>query len=223
MAENRTLVRSPPRHYHPIELLLDRQIHHAGIIAGVIGTVWLLVAASSGGIAVLLSCLAYVLGLLAMLVCSTLYNRQRTTSWSRILRRLDHAAIFVLIAGTYTPFTVNRLPIAWSIAMTTTIWALALTGAAIKLFCPGRLERGSTLLYLALGWIGILAFRPLVAVLDQETLILLGSGAILYTVGTLFHTWQRLPFQNAVWHGFVMTASVCHYLAVFHGVVASAA
>jgi hemolysin III len=208
------------RPYREVELMLDRQIHRIGVAAGSLGTILLcLAAAASGRAAILASSLAYAAGLIAMLLCSAVYNHRRGSKRRELLRRLDHAAIFVMIAGTYTPFTVNRLPFMWSLTMTTVIWGVAAAGAALKLVQPRLLERFSVLPYLALGWIGLVALAPLMAVLDRETLILLGIGGALYTLGALFHLWHRLPFQNAIWHGFVMSAAACHYAAIFHGVV----
>jgi hemolysin III len=203
--------------------MVDRQIHRIGVAAGALGTIVLGRAAiASGSAAILASSLAYTAGLMAMLLCSAIYNNRRKFERRELLRRLDHAAIFVLIAGTYTPFTVNRLPLMWSLTMTSVIWGIAATCAVLKLAQPRLLDRVSVLPYLALGWIGLVALAPLTAVLDQETLILLGAGAALYTLGTLFHLWHRLPFQNAVWHGFVLAAAACHYAAILHGVVGAA-
>lgn len=210
-----------PRSYRDGERLLDRQIHRLGVTAGTVGTIVLgLAAAASGSVAILASSLVYAAGLMAMLLCSALYHHGRGSARRDLLRRLDHAAIFVMIAGTYTPFTVNRLPLAWSVTMTVAIWGIAAAGAALKLARPRLLERVSVLPYLLLGWIGLVALAPLLAVLDRQTLILLGAGGALYTLGTLFHLWHRLPFQNAVWHGFVLSAAACHYAAVLHGVLA---
>ncbi len=181
---------------------------------------WLVHAASvSNGRAVLVSVLAYAAGLLAMLCCSTAYHFASASPRRELLRRLDHAAIFLMIAGTYTPFTVNRLPLAWSIAMTATIWSIALAGVAMKLARGRRFERFSVGIYLALGWIGLVAGKQLYAALDKETLVLLGTGGLLYSVGTAFHLWERLRFQSAIWHVFVLSAAACHYAAVLHGVV----
>ena len=103
--------------------------------------------------------------------------------------------------------------------MTSIIWAAAALGAILKLTNPRFLERVSVVPYLTLGWIGVIALRPLAGVLDSETLVLLGLGAGLYTLGTLFHLWHRLPYQNSLWHGLVMVAAGCHYAAILHGVV----
>ena len=200
--------------------MVDRQINRAGVVAGVIGAVGLAaVAAGSGSAALLISCLAYGAGLLAMLLCSAIYNQAQNSPRRELLRRLDHAAIFIMIAGTYTPFTINRLPPGWGLTLTVIVWAAAVAGALLKLARPGFLERISVVPYLAVGWIGVIALRPLILVLDTETLALLAIGGGLYTLGTLFHLWHRLPYQNSVWHGFVMLAAGCHYVAIFHLVI----
>jgi hemolysin III len=124
-----------------------------------------------------------------------------------------------MIAGTYTPFTVVSLGGAWSVAMSLLIWAAALVGVAIKLLYPRRFERTTFAIYLGFGWVGLVALRPLAAVLDGPTLVLVGAGGLLYSLGTLFHLARDLKFQNAVWHGFVMAAAGVHYAAILHGVV----
>ena len=202
------------------ELLADRSIHGLGVAAGALGSLALVsIAAEARGAGGLIPIAIYAVGLLAMLSFSAAYNLTPPSPRRAWLRRWDHAAIFVMIAGTYTPFTVDRLTGAWSILLTALVWILALAGALMKLFNPRRLERASVALYLALGWIGIVAAKPLLATLDMPTLALLGAGGLLYSFGTLFHLWRRLPFQNAIWHGFVLSAAACHYAAVLHGVV----
>ena len=213
-------VATAPRAYSARELLADRSIHWLGVTAGALGSLVLVsIAVGARGAGGLVPIAIYAAGLLAMLGFSAAYNLTPPSPRRAWLRRWDHAAIFVMIAGTYTPFTVDRLTGAWSILLTALVWALSLAGALVKFFNPRRLERGSVALYLALGWIGIVAARPLLAALDVPTLLLLGAGGLLYSIGTLFHLWRRLPFQNAVWHGFVLSAAACHYAAVLHGVV----
>lgn len=200
--------------------MVDRQIHYVGVATGAIGAVTLiLVAAHNDGAGKTLSILPYAIGLIAMLGCSAAYHLASHSPRRELLRRLDHAAIFLMIAGTYTPFTINRLTGAWSIAMTGAVWAVAVGGVLIKLYYPRRFEPTLIALYLLLGWIGVVALKPLLAAVDLPTMILLGVGGIFYSVGTAFHLWRKLPFQNAVWHGFVVIAASCHYAAVMHGVV----
>ena len=158
--------------------------------------------------------LIYAMGLLAMLGCSAAYNLAKDSPRRELLRRLDHAAIFLMIAGTYTAFTLTRLDGAWSIAMTLGIWACAAAGMATKLCRPRPFERASIIFYLLLGWAGLIAIKPLVIALDDATLVLLGIGGALYSIGVVFHLWRRLPFHTAVWPAFVLAAASCHYVAV---------
>ena len=196
------------------EQAADRVIHAVGICLGVIGAIALVwVTAIGGQPGDLAPVLIYVAGLLAMLGCSAAYNVFHTSGRREWLRRLDHAAIFAMIAGTYTPFTA-RLGSGWSSGLTAVIWPVAAAGIALKLWQPRRIETISIVLYLALGWIGLAAAGPFMAALDARTLGLLALGGIVYTAGVIFHLWRQLPYQNAIWHGFVLVAAGIHYLAV---------
>ena len=196
------------------EQAADRVIHAVGICLGVIGAVALVwVTAINGRPGDLTPVLIYVAGLLAMLGCSAAYNVFHASGRREWLRRFDHAAIFAMIAGTYTPFT-TRLINGWSSGLTAVIWTVAAAGIALKLWQPRRIEAISTVLYLSLGWIGLAAAAPFASALDPRTLGLLALGGIVYTAGVIFHLWRRLPYQNAIWHGFVLVAAGIHYLAV---------
>ena len=140
-----------------------------------------------------------------MLACSAAYNVFDTGGRRELLRRLDHAAGFGMSAGTYTP---------WAWGLTTVIWTVATVGMVLKLLQPHRIEAISIALYLTLGWIGLAAAGPFAAALDDRTLGLLALGGIVYTAGVVFHLWRRLPYQNAIWHGFVLVAATVHYMAV---------
>jgi len=203
------------RVYGEGELALDRAIHWLGIGTGAVGAVALLIVfVSNHGARGLVAVVVYAVCLMAMLCCSAAYNLSLPSPRQEWLRRLDHAAIFLMIAGTYTPFTVLCLRGGWSILLTAVVWSVALLGAAAKFLFPRRLEGASVAVYLALGWVGIIAARPIAAALDLPSLILLGAGGLLYTVGTAFHLWRRLPFQNAIWHACVLSAAACHYAAI---------
>lgn len=196
------------------EVIADRVVHVVGIGLGAAGVIALLVVtAIDGDPDDLVPILIYAFGLLAMLGCSAAYNVFRTSGRRDWLRRFDHAAIFAMIAGTYTPFT-TRLAGGWATGLTTAIWAIAAAGITLKLWQPRRIETISIVLYLALGWIGLAAVGPFLAALDGRTLALLALGGIVYTAGVVFHLWQRLPYQNAIWHGFVLVAASVHYVAV---------
>lgn len=194
--------------------MADRVVHVVGIGLGTAAAITLVVVtAIDGEPGDLAPILIYAAGLVAMLGCSAAYNVFDTSVRRDWLRRFDHAAIFAMIAGTYTPFT-TRLAGDWASGLTAAIWAVAATGIALKLLKPRRIETISIVLYLALGWIGLVAVGPFRAALDARTLALLALGGVVYTAGVAFHLWRRLPYQNAIWHGFVLVAASIHYVAV---------
>ncbi|HKP22284.1 MAG TPA: hemolysin III family protein [Dongiaceae bacterium] len=209
-----------PRELSRHELAADCIIHILGIAAGSIGGATLVaLIAARGDWLELGALLIYAAGMVAMFSFSAAYNLARNSRWRAALRRCDHAAIFVMIAGTYTPFTLLRLDGAWSWGLTTAVWSIAGLGALIKLCRRCDLRYASVAPYLLLGWIGLIAIDPLFRSLGWETLGLIGLGGALYVIGIGFHIWDRLPFQNAIWHGFVLAAASVHYAAVIHGVV----
>jgi hemolysin III len=139
--------------------------------------------------------------------CSAAYNLASNASRRAFLRRLDHAAIFLMIAGTHTPFTTCRLNGVWAIGMTAAVWTGAITGAVMKLICPRSIKRGSIVAYLALGWMILVGARPMLGSVDTLTAILIGVGGVLYSIGVGFHLWRALPFHKAIWHSFVLVAA----------------
>jgi len=195
------------------ELAADRAVHLLGLGLGLPAAVAVVASAAGGGWGELLSVALYAAGLLAMLGCSAAYHLRRTSPRRDWLCRLDHAAIFAMIAGTYTPFTL-KLERAWATGLTAGIWTMAALGIAAKLWRPRALPSLSVALYLALGWIGLVALGPFTSTLALTTLLLLALGGVLYSAGVIFHLWQRLPYQNAIWHGFVLVAAGVHYSAV---------
>jgi hemolysin III len=206
--------------YRGGELAADRIIHTIGNFAGVVGLVMLVgIAAGVAERPIFLASLVYSICLLTMLGCSAAYNLAASASRRGFLRQLDHAAIFLMIAGTYTPFTTCRLHGVWAIGMTAAVWTGAITGAAIKLICPRGIKPSSIVAYLALGWMILLGMPPMLASVDALTAMLIGVGGVLYSIGVAFHLWRTLPFHNATWHSFVLIAASCHYAAILHGVV----
>jgi len=209
-----------PRPHSRRELVADCIIHILGIGAGSVGGATLVaLIAARGDWLELGALLIYAVGMIAMFGCSAVYNLARTSRWRAAFQRCDHAAIFVMIAGTYTPFTLLRLDGAWSWGLTTCVWSIAGIGMLIKLCQRCDLRYASAAPYLLLGWIGIIAIDPLFRSLGWETLGLIGLGGALYMIGIGFHVWNRLPFQNAIWHAFVLAAASVHYAAVLYGVV----
>jgi hemolysin III len=194
-------------------------VHVAGLAAGGVGGLTLLgLSLGLGRLSQTAAIGVYAACLMAMFVCSAAYNlaspRRRP-----LLRRFDHAAIFLMIAGSYTPFTTQSLTGGWAIGMTATVWLLAAAGMAGKLFLPG-LGRGFWVgLYLGLGWIAIIAVKPLLATVSLLALILLLAGGLVYSVGVVVYVRRTLPFRRAIWHGFVIAAAGMQYAAILTGVV----
>jgi hemolysin III len=195
------------------EWLADGAVHALGLILGAAGAIAMLAVVVSSDRRHLLPIAVYLCGLLAMLSCSALYNVFQSSRHSEWLRRLDHAAIFVMIAGTYTPLTV-RLPASWATGLTAGVWTAALVGVAAKLWQPRRIETLSVFLYLALGWIGLIAAKPLLASLDLTTLVLILLGGVVYSVGVIFHLSRDGRYSRALWHGCVLIAAGVHYVAI---------
>jgi hemolysin III len=188
-------------------------VHVVGIVLGLIGAVAIVIVALKVQ-RIEVSVLVYVVGLLAMLAFSAAYNMWPITPTKWILRRFDHSAIYLLIAGTYTPFLALMKSSLLSAGLGIGVWVSALVGMVLKLALPGRFDRFAIVLYLLLGWSGVIAYESMTSALPGPGLWLLAIGGILYSIGTLFHVWQSLRFQNAIWHAFVLLAASCHYSAV---------
>ena len=197
------------------EMRVDGTIHVAAIVAALVGaTILILMADYRAGPRETAAVAIYSCGLLAMFGCSAAYNLGRFTRHENWLRGLDQSAIFLMIAGTYTPFTVIDLQGAWSWSFTSIVWSLAIVGVLLRLLHYRLFAKLSVGLYLALGWIGLVAIFPLAQSLHIATLILLVIGGALYTIGIVFHLWEKLPFQTAIWHLFVVAAAAVHFAAV---------
>jgi hemolysin III len=202
------------------EFVADAVVHAIGVAVGAVGASALIVAVAIDGRASKLAAISiYAGGLIAMLGCSAAYNVLHTSRWRDLLRRLDQSAIFLMIAGTYTPFTTLCLKGAWALGLTALIWSAAAMGIVLKFLVSHVADHLSVGIYLTLGWAGLIATGPLSASLAPSTLALLTAGGLLYSIGVIFHVWESLPFQKAVWHAFVLVAAAVHYAAVFDGVV----
>ena len=207
-------------HYpRPIERSADRWVHVIGLAGGAIGGLALLgLSLGVGRLGLAAAVGLYGVCLVLMFLASTAYNlasaRRRP-----LFRRFDHAAIFLMIAGSYTPFTTQRLTGAWAWGMTGAVWILALGAAAGKLFAPGLDKRVWLALYLALGWIAVVAIKPLMAGVSLAALGLLLAGGLIYSLGIVVYLNKALPFRRAIWHGFVTVAAATHFAAILTGVV----
>jgi hemolysin III len=209
------------RHYHlSWEEWLNAGSHGIGLLLSIIGFFVLLVLAIKHGTAwCVAGCTIYGCTLVCLYLASTLYHSASSDRSKRLLRFLDHAAIFLLIAGTYTPFLLVNLRGGWGWSLFGVIWGAALLGILLKLRFVGRYQALSTALYVVMGWMVVVAIRPLSAHVSSIVLVWLFCGGVLYTVGVLFFASRRIPFGHAIWHVFVLGGSTCHYLAVVHAVI----
>lgn len=203
-----------PRYTRP-EATADAIVHLVGIPAAVISIGWLI--ASIGPLATTkqtATLLIYSFGLVGMLVASAAYNLSRPGRAKALLRRIDHAMIFVMIAGSYTPFALNALGPSLGIPLCIAVWSVAAVGIGLQLASFSRFRRVSLALYLGMGWLLLLVIRSLIAALPGEVLLLLLAGGVVYSLGSLVHTLSRLPFHNALWHAMVLIAAGLHLTAV---------
>ncbi len=211
----------PNQHYPTrLEKLVDGWVHGVALmlftfaVGAALGlAIW------QGGLGMAAAVTVYAICVMTMIGCSMAYNLAENHKRKSLLRRFDHAAIFLMIAGTYTPFTTIRFDGAWAISMTTIIWALALIGAAGKLFLPNIGKKIWIAFYVLMGWLVVAAMGPMIEGVPLAGIILLAIGGLLYTIGIPFYVSENLPFRRAIWHGFVMTAAGVHYAAVLTGVV----
>ena len=197
----------------------DLIVHVAGLTLALFGGGLALgIAVSHGMIGKVAAVCVYALGLIAMLAFSTAYNFAKP-SWQPFLRRLDHAGIFLMIAASYTPFTTQALTGAWATWMTAAVWTLAGLGIAGKMLLPGLGKAIWVGLYLALGWMVVIAIKPMIDGVPVAAMWLLVAGGIVYSVGTLFYAAKGLKFRRAIWHGHVVAAAGLHYAAILVGVI----
>jgi len=189
--------------------------HGAGLLLFAAAVPVLITLAALNGTALHITAFSIYGGTLVLLyAASTLYHASRHPRTKHVLRVLDHAAIYLLIAGSYTPFALLSLDGWVSVVLLTAVWSLALVGCVFKLFFTGRFERLSLAIYLGMGWLAVVVAKPVMDALPLAALALLVAGGILYTAGVLFYAWQRLPYNHAIWHVFVLAASICHFAAI---------
>jgi len=206
--------------YTAREELANSVTHGLGIALSVAGLAVLTTFSSLRGDAWLVtSTTIFGVTLVALYTSSTLYHSLRSAELKRLLRKFDHAAIFLLIAGTYTPFVLVTLRGSLGWTLFGVVWGLAVAGIALKFRFAGRYRLVSTLVYIAMGWLVLTVLRPVLAVLPREGFWLLLAGGFCYTGGAVFYLWKRLPYHHAVWHLCVMAGSACHWAAVFFYVV----
>jgi len=210
--------RSRPR--LSLEEIANSITHGIGLLLSIAGFVVLLVFVLLRGTAIhILACSIYGATLICLYAASTFYHAVLAPRIKRALRIFDHSAIYLLIAGTYTPFLLLYLRGPWGWSLFGVVWGLAFAGIVFKFWFVGHFEYVSTALYVAMGWLVIVAARPLLAHVPAPTLLWLLAGGVFYTGGILFYAWKRLPYSHAVWHLFVLAGSVCHYCAVLRTIL----
>jgi hemolysin III len=217
-----------PHRPGPPPYTLGEEIAHAvthgvGLLFSIAGLTMLVVDASLRGNAWhVVGCAVFGASLVLLYAASTLYHAIHHPGAKRVFQRLDHSAIFLLIAGTYTPFALVSLHGGWGWTLLSLIWGLAVLGIVLQQTLRTGAPRLSFVLYLVMGWMAVVALEPLLRALhpDGLRLLLLGGGA--YTLGALVYAWSRLPYNHAVWHVFVMAGSVCHFACVLGHVVPAA-
>lgn len=202
--------------YQPAEERLNIASHAVGLVLSVAATVMLLLKAiDHGGALEIVGAIAFGAGLVALFGASTAYHAARDSVRRQRLRVLDHAAIFLLIAGTYTPFCLVTLdgPLGWTIL--TASWAMAVVGITLKLFFTGRFRLVSTAMYVFMGWIIVFALKPLIANLPAAGLAWTVAGGLAYTLGAVLYSIGRIPFNHAIFHVLVLVGAACHFVAVY--------
>jgi hemolysin III len=207
-------------YYSKTEELLNRMTHGVGALASIIGVVALIsLACQQHDIYRIVSASMYGGAMITFYCLSTAYHSVHSPSVRYLFRILDHASIYLMIAGSYTPFALVTLRGPWGWTLFGTVWGLGTVGAVMKIFTTHRLRYIGPILYIALGWIVVIALKPLSAALPHNGLVLLFAGGVAYTAGVIFYLWDRLPYNHAIWHLFVLTGSVCHYCAIFYYVI----
>ncbi len=196
--------------------------HGLGALLATAGLAVLAVSASrSGSARAIVGCAVFGVALVVLYTTSALYHAVGSPRAKGVLRALDHSAIFVLIAGTYTPFTLVSLRGPWGWSLFGVVWGLAVAGIALRLALRRRPTTLFVALYLAMGWCVVVAARPLLAAVPPGGIALLVAGGLAYSGGVAFYLWRRLPYHHAVWHVFVLAGSAFHYVAVLRYVARS--
>lgn len=197
------------------EEIANAVTHGIGVVLAIAGlAVMTAFAARNGNAWHVVASAVFGATLILCFTTSTLYHSIPLEKVKQVLRALDHSAIFLLIAGTYTPFMLLGVPGPWGWSILATVWTLAVTGIVLRLVLRGRLHGLVVATYLAMGWLVVIATKPLIHTVGLGGLSLLAAGGLAYTVGVIFYKWRRLPYSHAIWHGFVLLGGGLHYFAV---------
>lgn len=210
----------PHRSYPRGEEIANAVTHGLGVGLGIAGLVILVVQAARLGDPWRVTAFSiYGTTLIALYLASTLYHSIPSAGAKRMLQRFDHAAIYLLIAGSYTPILLVTLRGAMGWTVFGIVWGVALTGCALEFLAGRRWRKLSLVVYLALGWVAVLIFKQLQENLPPGGVALLVAGGATYTAGVIFYVWNRLPYNHAIWHGFVLAGAALHFFAVLFYVI----
>jgi hemolysin III len=202
--------------YNLREEIAHSVTHGVGAFLAIGGMVILIFHATACGSARhILSCSIFGASLILLYTASTLYHGIQRPAVKKVLRIIDHSSIYLLIAGTYTPFTLLNLRGAWGWSLFGVVWGIALLGIILQFSPLRKIQYIRLVLYVTMGWAALVAIKPLAASVPTKAFILIVAGGLAYTVGIIFYLWRRLPYHHAIWHLFVLSGSCLHYLAVF--------
>lgn len=205
----------PVRERLSVEELANSVTHGVGLALSLVGLAALVVlAATRGGTLHVVSSVVYGASLVALYTASTLYHAARSPRAKNALRIFDRCCIYLLIAGTYTPFTLVTLRGGWGFALFALVWALALSGIVATVLFGPRFKVASVASYVLMGWLAVVAVKPIYETVPAGAILLIAAGGLAYTAGVFFFACNRVPHNHAIWHLFVLAGSVCHYLAV---------
>lgn len=211
---------SLPKAYTVMEEVAHALTHGVGAVLSIVALVVMLVwTAAYGDVWHVVAASIYGASLILLYTASTLYH---AFPWPRIkgvFQQLDHAAIYLLIAGTYTPFALINLRGAWGWSLLGVVWSIALVGVVLELAMTKRVKWLSLSLYLGLGWMALIVIKPMIDTVDTGGLLLLVAGGLAYTLGVIFYVWKSLPYHHAIWHLFVLAGSVFHFFSIFYYVL----
>lgn len=202
--------------YSLVEEILNSVTHGIGVLLGIAGMVLMLIKATSTGRGdYLASALIFGISIILLYLASTLYHSFPWPKVKHIFKIMDHAAIYLLIAGSYSPFLLIAIKGWLGYSLFILMWSVSIVGIIFKVFFVGRFKILSTIIYLGLGWVAIFIIKPLFHNLSVEAFSLVVAGGIIYTIGALFYSIRKLPYNHAIWHLFVLGGTICHFLAVY--------
>ncbi|CAG21840.1 MULTISPECIES: PAQR family membrane homeostasis protein TrhA [Photobacterium] len=204
--------------YSVAEEIANSVSHGLGLIFGIVGLVLLLNQgnAANAGFMSMASLSIYGSSIILLYLASTLYHAIPYERAKRALKTFDHSAIFLLIAGTYTPFLLISLRTPLAITLMSVIWGLAIIGIALKIIFVYRFKRLSLITYLTMGWLSVIVIYQLAISISTGGLVLLGLGGVIYSLGVFFYVNKRIPYNHAIWHMFVLGGTVCHFFAIYY-------